>query len=256
MLHEPGGFQAFQERFAARIRDPAAQPCPRGVDEKRMSVYEDLLFSNLEGIIGACYPVTQQILAQDEWQALVRRFFAEYRCQSPLFRDIPGEFLRWAGDLSAVLFPDHPCLHALMHYEWLELKVSISGEEAVPECCDTGGDLLTGKPLLNPTAQVACYQFPVHRISPEFVPAEPSPDPQYYVLFRGADDEVKFILLNALSARLVDVLAQGRWTGLEAIREIAAEFGPNAPQGVVDMGADMLARLHDAGAISGIWRLS
>lgn len=256
MLHEPCDFRGFQLSFAARVRDPIAQPLPPGVDEKRMSVYEELLFSNLEETIGACYPVTKRILGEDAWKALIRRFFAEYRCQSPLFRDIPGEFLRWTEGRSGIALPVDSCLYALMHYEWLELIVSISGEEAVPDHCDTGGDLLTGKPLLNPTAQVACYQFPVHRMSPEFVPTEPSGEPQCYILFRGGDDEVSFVSLNAVSARLLEVLAQGRRTGLEAVREVTSELGPYAPLDVVDMGADMLVRLRDAGAISGIWRTS
>ena len=254
MLPEPLRFNEYQTAFAARIRDPNGAPRPPGAPAQRMRVYEELLYNNLEGFLLACYPVTRKLLGKRLWTQTVRRFFREHRCHSPLFRDIPKAFLDWLESNNAKLFPTLPFLQEFMHYEWLELGVSITPDEIDPDAIKADGDLLSGQPALNPTARLACYHYPVHQISPGFKPGKPDGQTWCYLLHRDAEDAVRFTSLNAVSARLIEVLQQSRLGGREALSRIAAEIGHPQPDTMIDAGHQLLRELSLSGAVVGTWR--
>lgn len=60
---------------------------------------------------------------------------------------------------------------------------------------------MTGVPVLSGAAQLLAYEYPVHRIGPDFLPDTPGEHPTYLVVFRDRDGRTRFIELNALSAR-------------------------------------------------------
>lgn len=91
-------FQRYQRAFTARIRDPKANDRPQGAPPKRMKVYEELLYNNLEGFLLACFPVCRKILGVRRWNRLVRAYFREHTSHSPYFRQIPEEFLKYLQD--------------------------------------------------------------------------------------------------------------------------------------------------------------
>ncbi|MBU1190149.1 MAG: putative DNA-binding domain-containing protein [Gammaproteobacteria bacterium] len=248
-------FRAFQADFAARIRDPRGQPRPQGVPARRMRVYENLLFNNLEGFLLACFPITRKILGVRAWRKTVRQFFTEYRCHSPLFRDIPGEFLAWMETSAEQLFPKRPYLYEFMHYEWVELSVSIHPDEIVASAIDPEGDLLDGKPILNPAAQLVCYHYPVHRIGPRFKPTNPDGQTYCYLVYRDAEDTVQFIVLNPVSARLLELIQTGCESGRAALMQIAQELSDRHPERIVELGMTLLQSLRHAGAVLGTGRM-
>jgi hypothetical protein len=156
----------------------------------------------------------------------------------------------------AALFPALPFLAEFMHYEWLELSVSVTPDEPDPAAVEPEGDLLRGRPALHPTARVACYHYPVHRIGPRFKPTAPDTEVYCYLLFRDASDVVRFILLNPLSARLLTVLREHQPTGHEALAHLAAQTAPDQYDRLVQAGGDLLRDLRDQGALLGTWRES
>jgi len=258
MLPEPMHFSDYQAAFAARIRDPKQAARPPGASAKRMRVYEELLINNLESFLLACYPITRKILGARAWKQAVRRFFSEQRSHSPLFRDIPKAFLDWLETRHSDLFPALPFLAEFMHYEWLELAVSIVPDETDPDAVDPDGDLLQGRPALHPTARLACYQYPVHRIGPRFKPSEPDTEAHCYLLFRAEDaagqDEVRFILLNPLSAQLLALLRDQQPSGREALAHLAGQNDPTHYEALIQHGGELLRDLRTQGALLGTWR--
>lgn len=254
MSPESTSFSVYQAAFAARIRDPKGAPRPPGAPARCMRVYEELLFNNLESFLLACYPINRRILGARAWKRTVRQFFREHRCHSPLFRDIPKAFLDWMEASAAALFPKRPFLAEFMHYEWLELAVETTSDEIDMARVDPAGDLLTGRPALNPTARLACYRYPVHRIGPRFKPAAPDGDSHCYLVFRDARDDVRFILLNPLSARLVGLLREHQPTGREALAHLAGEHAPDQFDRYLCAGGELLDALHAQGAVLGTWR--
>ncbi|MFO7578601.1 DNA-binding domain-containing protein [Nitrosomonas halophila] len=255
MQPETLGHAAYQNAFAARIRDPRNAPRPPGATARRMRVYEQLLFNNLESFLLACYPVTRELLSTRAWKRTVRRFFREHRCHSPLFRDIPQAFLDWMeAGIAASDFTALPFLVQLMHYEWLELSVSIAEAEPDPEQIDPDGDLLTERPVLHPGSRLACYAYPVHRIGPRFKPAAPDHHMHCYLLYRDAEDAVHFATLNPVTARLLELIQTEQPTGQAALRQIATEINHPNPQRVIETGGQLLHDLATRGALLGTWK--
>lgn len=247
-------FQAFQYDFAQRLRNPQEVPLPGNVPQRRMAVYEELLFNNLLGFIGAAFPISQDILADTDWESLVRRFFIEHHCHSPLFRDIAGEFLNWVQPQSESLFPDRPWLWQFMHYEWLELAAEIAPDAPQADLIDPDGDLVAAEPALHPSVQLGCYHYPVHSISPQRQPTEADSGLHCYLVMRNADDQIDFTRLSPASAQLIELLLQGGRSGRDAILDLAGQMSLPQPTQLLDQGREILTSLYDSGAIIGAWR--
>ncbi|NWG86938.1 MAG: putative DNA-binding domain-containing protein, partial [Hydrogenophilaceae bacterium] len=60
-------FQDFQKAFTGHIRDPKGSARSKGVPARRMKVYNELLYNNVEGFLLACFPVCRAILGQGKW---------------------------------------------------------------------------------------------------------------------------------------------------------------------------------------------
>lgn len=227
-------FQRYQYQFGAHLRDPQ-QPLPAGVAAERIGVYAELLFNNLRGFIDACCPISREIVGEPRWGELIRAFYSGYRCQSPLFRDIPGEFVHWLANNPAAAADLPAFIVELAHYEWLELAADIHpahvpAPEAVVDAFDT--------PLqANPTLQLGVYQWPVQQIAPACLPT--SPTPTCLAVYRDAQDRVRFTHLNPLSAHLLGLLQARPQPGRAALQQLAHDAGI-APEPLAAFGRDLL----------------
>lgn len=244
------GFQTFQRDFGLHIRAPRHNGRPEGVPERRAKVYRELLFNNVCGVIEVCFPISRKLLGERRWQKLMRAFFAEWRSQTPLFCELSREFLRWMNEAAArdslpVAVPAY--LPELAHYEWAELAVDIMQAEAVP-CVP--GDLMQERPLVAPAHMLLAYQWPVHRIGPDFKPRKP--EATYLAVFRDREDEVRFAAINPVTARLLELLADGDLTGHAACVQVAQEIKHPNPSAVIAGGAAMLNELQEWGVIYGV----
>jgi hypothetical protein len=252
-MAEAPAFQRYQYAFAAHIRDPRANPRPPGVPARRMRVYNELLYNNLEGFLLACFPVTRRLLGSRRWRQMVRRFFAEHRCRTPFFRQISEEFVQWLS--AAAPGPEDPPLLAhLAHYEWAELAIEVSPAEPPLERVQADGDLLAGRPALNPVSMQLTYPYPVHRIGPRFRLRQPDPHPTHILVFRDLTDAVRFIVLNPVTARLLALLQGETLSGAQALERIAAELRHPDPSVVLAGGSQILQDLRGQEAILGVWR--
>ena len=237
-------FQQLQYAFAAHLRDPARQPPPEGIEDRRLRVYRELFFNNIEDFLANAFPVLRRLYADADWLALVRDFYAVHRCADPLFNGVAEEFLRYLDDGRGEVEADPPFLRELAHYEWVELALSIAEDLPTPDPDDTGGDLLDIAPRLSPLAWLQVYAWPVHRIGPDFRPDTPGPEPTCLVVYRTRQDEVRFLEINPLTARLLQLAGERpEASGRALIAAVAAELGAD-PDALLQPGAEMLRNLR------------
>jgi len=241
-------FQQFQYAFAAHIRDPKTYPRPRGIEARRMNIYNELLYNNTEGFLLACYPVLRIVLGKLKWARLVRAFFSTHRSHTPYFRQIPDEFLQflqteWSRPDN---YPEY--LLELAHYEWIELVLSVSNRSVDEKTIDPHGHLLEQRPVLNSVLANLRYHWPVQRIQPgmRIAPAE-----TYLLVFRDSEDQIQFIETNAFTARLLNLVETGAYTGRAALQTIVEESGHTNPQMVIESGLATLQNLLARGALLG-----
>ena len=247
------GFQVFQRDFGRYLRAPRPGMPPGGLPAARARVYRELLFNNLRGFIDACFPISRALLGERRWARLLRRFFADWRSQTPMFTDISRDFVSWlaTAEKSEALPVRLPAyLIELAHYEWAELAVDIMPTAVASEICS--GDLMQGRPVVAPAHMLLAYRWPVHRIGLSFRPRKPAASTVQLIVFRDRDDTVQFAEINSLTARLLALLAEGRMSGLAACRQVAGELHHPQPEVVIAGGAAMLAELFNWGVIYGI----
>lgn len=247
-------FQQYQLDFTAHIRNPKEVPRPQGVEARRMKIYNELLYNNLEGFLLACFPVLHRILGQRKWAKLVREFFAEHRCHTPFFRQIPDEFVQYLKNERGQRDDDPAFLLDLAHYEWIELNLSVSTLEIDLGQVDETGDLMEGMLVLNPILSLQTYQFPVHRISPKFKPDASHKEETHVAILRNRNDAVKFVLINAVTKRFLELLQSAPMTGKEALLQIAKDLNHPDPEVVLKGGIDMMQMLKQSEVILGTKR--
>lgn len=213
-------FSAHQRIFTAHVRDPLAAPAPADVPPARMRVYRELLYKNVDGSLSACFPVLKSILGATAWDELVRQFFAQHRCRTPIYRELPGELLSWFDDAGDSLkLP--PFARELAHYEWIELALTIDPARIEDVAADPNGDLLAGIPVVSPLARILDYAFPVHRLAADYAPMAAPAARTHLVVYRDRRDVMRFMELNPLTALLLQQLRAHAGTGGEALTRIA-----------------------------------
>ncbi len=87
-----------QDALAAHIRDPERVPPPPGIEERRLKIYRDLFFNNVDSMLAGNFPVIRRILGDDGWHAMIRGFLRDHDCQTPLFTELAREFMRYLDE--------------------------------------------------------------------------------------------------------------------------------------------------------------
>ena len=114
--------------LAAHVRDPATHPGPAGIEDRRLAIYRNLVFNNLDGLLAGTFPVIRRTLGDGAWRDLLRSFLATHRSETPLFTRLGLEFTAFLGSRDD---PGRPWLAELAHYEWAELGLQLS-DAALP----------------------------------------------------------------------------------------------------------------------------
>ncbi len=247
------GLRELQERFTAHVRNPAEVSAPEGIEGRRMKVYNDLIYNNIENFLSSGFPVVRSLYRDEDWHRLVRDFIVSYRCNSPYFLEISQEFLQYLMHTHEPSPVDPPFLLELAHYEWVELALDVSTEEFPAAAVDPEGDLLAGVPVLSPLVMNLQYRFPVHTIGPGSEPDEAPSQPTFLVVYRNRVEKVRFMEANAATSRLLELLADNEagLTGRALLEQLAAEMNAESVTSVVDFGARMLAEFLDLDILAG-----
>lgn len=229
---EPNSFIETQYQFAHHIRAPEDTPAPDNIEHRRMQIYRELFYNNIEGFIANAFPVLRQITSDETWHSMVRDFMIKHRCQTPLFHEIAREFLVYL-DKERGGSNDPVFIRELAHYEWVELALSILDADVEPVEFDPDQDCLELTLNTSPLAWPLSYSFAVHQIGPDNQPQQENNAPTFLLIYRDRQDSVTFMELNPVSARLIDYLNQGM-TGQTAAEQIAIELHHPNPQVVID----------------------
>jgi uncharacterized protein len=237
-------FKAKQHEFTQYIRDPATNPAPADVKPERMAMYRKLIFNNIESFLAGNFPVIRKILDDAQWLELAQDFFLKHTCKTPYFSEIAEEFLDYLENERAN--PDDlPFLLELAHYEWVEMALSIAKEDINPhqQIID---NLLHQTITLSPLAWPLLYQFPVQNIAPDYLPLMPPEQPTCLLAYRGTDDEVKFIEINPMTYRLLEIIQElGQIKTEDCLKQLAVESQHPNPEAIMSGGLQTLRELAE-----------
>lgn len=221
-------FQQRQAMLAAHIRDPANAAAPAGIEDRRLAIYRDLFFNNLDNFLRGVFPVCCRLLGDVRWSVMVREFMVSHRCETPYFLEISQEFLQCLMQGRVELPADMPYLPELAHYEWVELALDtldVDWPDADPQ-----GDVLTGIPVVSPLAWNLRYGYPVHQLGEAL--SCPDPGETCLVVCRGRDEKVQFSVISPQASSMLALLqeksAQG-WSGQRCLQHLMDAWQPADP---------------------------
>lgn len=246
-------FQQVQRQFAGHIRDPQGQAAPAGIEDRRMAIYRDLFYRNIEGFISGAFPVLHAILPEAQWHGLVRDFMRHHHCQSPYFLEISQEFIGYLQQREAQ--PDDPVfMLELAHYEWVELALDVADVEPDWAAIDANGYLLAGQPVVSPTAWSLAYRYPVHHIGSGWQAEAAAQQPaSYLIVYRNREDVVKFMEINAVTARLLELIgADASLSGRQLLEQLAREIAHDDVSQFIQLGLEILRKLQASGIVLGV----
>lgn len=236
-------FQRYQIIFTAHIRDPSANKKPAKVNDARMAIYREIVFNNIFGSVSGCFPVCKNILGARAWRKLVHDFFANHQANTPIFREIPQQFLQFLKTNRGL--PSY--FEQLAHYEWVELAVNTQPTEASK--ASKKMDLLNEKPILAPAHRLLAYDYAVHQISKCNQPKKAKET--HLLVFRNTENKVKFIELNPITFQLLSLVRNSELTGEQALTRLSEEMQHPNTDAVVQFGISILTDLSNQQAIIG-----
>ncbi|MFD1215528.1 HvfC family RiPP maturation protein [Microbulbifer celer] len=262
--------QQLQSEFTAHLRAPDRVPAPRSVENRRMEIYRDLIYNNIESFIASGFPVIRSLYSGPRWHAMVRDFVSRHASSSPYFLEISEEFLQYLQNErsdSEEAVNDPLFLLELAHYEWVELALDVS-TESFPESLTLPAkseQFLDLCPVVSPLAWSLSYQYPVHRIGPTYQPVDPPHAPTFLVVYRNRADKVAFLEANGVTARLLQLAdaqrsneigtesnAPGRpSTARELLLQLAQELQHPEPTQLLQSGVNLLQKLMRLEIIAG-----
>jgi len=233
--------QRQQLSFAACIRNPNQPMSLENIADERMAVYRELFFNNIQETLSSAFPILQQVLQTGQWQALCQKFFAEYRCQTPYLNRVPQEFLHY---LQQSGISDPPWLLELAQWEWTELELFLAPDSDIADAACA--DMLDAVPILSPLARVHSFTYPVHQISKQFLPEARAQEIIHLLAWRKQDDHIGFMQLNALSARLLELIQNNLDSTVHQIlAKIACEHDEYDAGIILQGGMDALQSFYD-----------
>ena len=242
-------FQQAQIEFAAHIRSPESNPAPQGIEDRRLDIYRNLFFNNIESFIANGFPILKSITDPDQWTVMVRDFIHHHQSHSPYFLEIGSEFLDYLQNEREPLENDPGFLLELAHYEWVELALDTSTVE-FPEA-KSDGDLLDDCPIVSPLAWPLSYSYQVQMIGPDFQPTADQAVPTHLIVYRNRSMQISFIETNATTCRLLELFREENQSGREALLKLAAELNHPNSEALLQFGLDLLLQLRSKEIICG-----
>ncbi len=251
-------FQQLQYDFAGHLRDPEHKARPADIEDRRMKVYRDLFYNNVENFCANSFPILRELTDDQKWHQMVRQFFVEHRAHSPYFKDISKAFLSYLGEEREPQADDYPFMLELAHWEWMELNALSDTGDILKFPHDRNGDLYHEKVVVSPLAWPLVYEYPVHRIGDAYIPEQAPEQPTFLIISRNREHQVDFMETNAITYRLLEIFQEAerakamQLTGQEAIKQLQQELQFPNPEQLIEGGKQVLTDLLERDVILGV----
>ena len=197
------GTKHIQYQLANYCRTGKITDLP-GVREDRLPHYHRLVNNGINNTLEQAYPLTKQLLAQNQWESAVTAFIQEHDNQTPFIWKLPYEFYGFVKEKKFSEAFDIPYLNDLLYFEWVEIEVHTMPDiQAGPY--QEHGDLFDDTLVVNPGHELISLEYPVHLYPFDKIGENKG---SYFILvFRTPEQgHVKFIDVSVLYAFIFEHL--------------------------------------------------
>lgn len=249
-------FQKVQVEFAKNLRNPELNQSPKGIEARRMKIYQELFYNNVENFCSNSFPILRSLMTEEQWHSWVRNFFTEHRATSPYFIDISKEFLNYLEEQDERFSREFVFGIELAHWEWMEIEATSNTQDILTIPHERNGDLMNEKVVVSPVAWPLVYEFDVHHISQNYQPEEAPQSPTFLIISRNRHHEVDFMEANPLTYRLLQIFQvhqdNGKQvSGVQALEQLIDETQFPQPEQLLAGGLQILQTLLEKDIILG-----
>lgn len=189
-----------QNNFASFCKTNVLQPID-GLTENRIHHYRRLIRGVIDDSLRSAYPITENLLTDDEWNFIVDEFIAKHKSQSPQIWQMPYEFYQFIDENKFEVKIKYPHLIDLLLFEWKEIELYMM-EDKNDDIKNLSVNIYnSSKIVLNREYEILQLSFPVHIKQSENITI--SDKGIYYVLMFRANDKVQFFDLSSFFVWLI-----------------------------------------------------
>ena len=66
-------FIKIQRTFTQHMRNPDENPAPVGIEDRRMKIYRELIYNNIQNFMSNSFPVIRKIMDDSDWHKMMRK---------------------------------------------------------------------------------------------------------------------------------------------------------------------------------------
>jgi len=217
--------QTQQSRLASYCRTGKLNSID-GLTENRVHHYRRLVYNVVDDTLQSAFPLTFDLLTEEEWNELVNFFFSNHKCQSNSVWRMPYEFYSFVEQYDLEIKIKYHFLEDLLLFEWAEIEIYMMPDIPYPEFKLNGG-WLSEIIVINPEYRILRLDYPVHLKNPNDISNDDKSE--YYVLiFRERESgKVQFMNLSVYFAWLLEEIANEKKPLVKILKEAQSIFGLN-----------------------------
>ncbi len=154
-----------------------------------LNYYRKLIYNVFDDSLQSAYPLTYNLLEQEEWDNLVSDFLSFGKSKNPQVWKMPKDLIQFVANNEKELLSKYSYLIDLLKFEWAEVELFMQKSKK----------MLKGKNnsiSLNKDFQILELEYPVHKVNASKIRIEDKGN--YFVLIyrEMENNKVKFIDLS------------------------------------------------------------
>lgn len=186
--------------------------------DKRLMIYKDLTFNNIEDTLSKAFPITKTLI-EESWENITYKFIKNYPIKTPYLWEVPKDFLEFFKKENFQEKRKLPFLDELLEYEWLEIDIFNTD---IPQ--DVSEFSWSKRFFLSSSCVIKTFSYPVHRIgslSPEDIIKQKSN--YFLIIYNNYEDmEVSYIQLTEFLFDIVSNISKD--TTLEVVKQTCQKY--------------------------------
>ncbi len=220
-----------------------------GITKNRVHHYRRLVYNAVRNTLEQAYPISLQVLGEEEFGKMIHDFFSNHNCKTPQIWKLPEEFYEYALKENFNEKYQHPWMHDMLLFEWIEIEVHTMPDITPPEY-GIIKDILSERLIINSEYRLIKLEYPVHSKTVEQLLSNKG---DYFVLISRdpVEGKVLFFNLSILHTWIFERIASGEKTVRSLFKEINEIFGVESETVLAQNLNAFLKDLHEKGVILG-----
>lgn len=205
-----------QNNFASFCKTNILNPID-GLTDNRIPHYRRLIRGVIDDSLRSAYPITENLLTNEEWDFIVDEFIAKHKSQSPQIWQMPYEFYRFVDENEFEVKTKYPHLIDLLLFEWKEIELYMM-EDKNDDIENLSLEIYNhSQVVINREYEILQLSFPVH-LKPSNNISIGDKDVYYVLMFR-AKDNVQFFDLSPFFVWLIYEIENNNYSIEQFIRK-------------------------------------